>query len=183
VDPKNLRPRLRWIAVAWGVAAVCVVAGVILFVTGLLNSVDNVAPTRAFAAGEQVTVPLDPAESPAIYLASGTRVHYECQIANGATLLPVSGTQNLTVNGTQWQQVLRINAPSAGDYQVTCTVQEDASVRFGVGRDMTTAVGGVLGGVAMLVLIPGIGVLAAIIVTIVVLVRRGSQRKRLAFSE
>lgn len=177
---KNLRPHLRWIAVAWGVAVLCVVAGVVLFVSGLLSSVDNVAPTRTFAAGEQVTVALDPAQSPVLYLASRTRVRYECQIANGARLLPVSGTQTLTVNGTQWQQILRIAAPSAGNYQITCTVTEGATARFGIGRDISTAVGGVLGGVAVLVAVPGLGILAAIIVTIVVLVRRSRQRKRLA---
>jgi hypothetical protein len=179
---KNLRPQLRWIAVAWGVAALCIVAGVVLFVSGLLSSVDNVAPTRTFAAGEQVTVALDPAQSPVLYLASRTRVRYECQIANGAKLLPVSGTQNLTVGGTQWQQILRINAPAAGNYQIACTATGGAGVQFGVGRDISTAVGGVLGGVAVLVAVPGLGILAAIIVTIVVLVRRSRQRKRLAFS-
>ncbi|MGN9781829.1 hypothetical protein ACTMTF_10400 [Nonomuraea sp. ZG12] len=182
VDPKTLRPQLRWIGVSWGVAALCIAAGVILFVSGLLSSVDNVAPTRTFAAGERVTVALDPAQSPVLYLTSRTRVRYECQIANRAKLLPVSGVQTLTVNGTKWQQILRIDAPSAGDYQVTCTVTEGASARFGVGRDMSSAVGGVLGGVVLLVAIPGVGILAAIIVTIVVLMRRSSQRKRLAVS-
>ncbi|WP_336204771.1 hypothetical protein [Nonomuraea sp. LPB2021202275-12-8] len=183
MDPKAVRPRLRWIGVAWGLAVACIVAGVILSVSGLVNSVESVAPTKTFTAGERAVVSLDPADAPVVYLASDTRVHYQCQISGGpgrATLLPVSGTQNLTLEGTKWQQVLRINAPAAGDYQLTCITQEQADVRFGVGRDVTAAVGGVLGGVALLVLVPGVCVLAAIIVTIVVLVRRSSHRKRLA---
>jgi len=183
VDPKRVLPRLRLIAVTWGVAALFVAAGVFLSITGFLDSVEGVAPTRTFASGETVTVTLDPADGPAIYLASGTSVNYECSIGGGsgqARLLTVEGRQRLTMNGTQWEQILRVNAPSAGAYQVTCTTQQQAGARFGVGRDITAAVGDVLGGAALLALIPGVGVLAAIIVTIVVLVRRSSHRKRLA---
>ena len=178
---KNLRPHLRWIAVAWGVAVLLRVAGVVLFVSGLLSSVDNVAPTRTFAAGERSPWPLDPAPEPACSTspaAPGCATSARSPTGRGSC--PSAGTQNLTVNGTQWQQILRIAAPSAGNYPITCTVTEGATARFGVGRDISTAVGGVLGGVALLVAVPGVGVLAAIIVTIVVLVRRSRQRKRLA---
>ncbi|MFD2354620.1 hypothetical protein ACFSTC_43115 [Nonomuraea ferruginea] len=51
---------------------------------------------------------------------------------------------------------------------------------FGVGRDALSAAGGIVGGLAALLLIPGVGVLGAIIVTVVVLMRRSGHRKRLA---
>ncbi|MEU7740443.1 hypothetical protein [Nonomuraea sp. NPDC049158] len=183
VDPKLIRPRLRWIAVAWGLALLAGLVGVGVFVSGILNTVGAVAPSKTFTAGQSVTVPLDPADKPVVYLASESQVHYMCRIDGGpgqAKLAKTSGTERVTVNGTQWQLILVVNAPAKGDYQFTCTTQEPTSVRFGVGRDFASAAGGLVGGVAALLVIPGLGVLAAVIVTIMVVTRRSSHRKRLA---
>lgn len=73
-----------------------------------------------------------------------------------------------------------INAPARGDYQLSCTTQEQADVRYGVGRELTSAAGGIAGGVMALILLPGAGLLVAIAGTIIVLVRRSGARKRLA---
>ncbi|GAA3139669.1 hypothetical protein [Nonomuraea salmonea] len=81
-----------------------------------------------------------------------------------------------------WEQFLVINAPAKGDYQLTCVNQEDATVRYGVGRDSYSVVNGVADGLIALVALPGAGLLAAIAGTIVVLVRRSGARKRLAVS-
>ncbi|WP_433511067.1 hypothetical protein ACQP2T_45545 [Nonomuraea sp. CA-143628] len=186
VDPKLIRPRLRSIAVAWGLALLACLAGVGLFVSGILNTVGAVAPSKTFAAGQTVTVPLDPADKPVVYLASASQVHYMCRIDGGpgqAKLAKTSGIERVTVNGTQWQLVLVVNAPVKGDYQFTCTTQEQVNARFGVGRDFAAAAGaagGLVGGVVALLVIPGLGVLAAVIVTIMVVTRRSAHRKRLA---
>jgi hypothetical protein len=164
----------------WGIAVVCTVAGVVLFANGIVSSVGNIAPTKTFAAGETVTVPIDPANKPAVYLSSDTAVHYECQISNGAKLAKTTGTQTVTSGSVSWEQILVINAPSRGDYQLSCTTQEQADVRYGVGRELTSAAGGIAGGVMALILIPGVGLLIAIAGTITVLVRRSGARKRLA---
>ncbi|MEU7861761.1 hypothetical protein [Nonomuraea sp. NPDC049141] len=183
VDPKQIRPRMRWIAVAWGLALLSVVAGVGLFVGGVFNTVTAAAPSKTFAAGESITVPLDPADKPAVYLSSTSQVHYTCRIDGGsgqAKLAKVSGTETVSEGATKWQLILVVNAPAKGDYQLTCATQEPASARFGVGRDLVASAGGLVGGVAALVVIPGLGVLAAIITTIMVVTRRSSHRKRLA---
>lgn len=181
VDPKAVRPRLWWIAVGWLVAVVCVAVGVGVFATGIVSTVANVAPTKVFAAGEQVTVTVDPAESPALYVTRGQLVHYECQISGGAKLANTPINQTVELNGRSWEEILVINAPSKGQYQITCTTQEkNPDTRFGVGRELTGAARGLVGSAVAFIVIPLVGILAAIVVTIVVLVRRGSHRKRLA---
>jgi hypothetical protein len=165
------------------VAVVCVVAGVVLFMTGVRGTVGDVAPTRTFAAGESVTVALDPAERPAVYIDSPTRVHYQCMISGGpgqARLVNTAANQTITQGSTRWQLILLVNAPSAGDYRLTCATQEAADARFGVGRDPAGAAGGLAGGVAALLILPGAGILVGIVVTAVVLVRRSRSRRRLA---
>ncbi|GAA4523681.1 MULTISPECIES: hypothetical protein [Nonomuraea] len=183
MDPKELRPRLRWIAVAWGVAVACVVAGVVLFVTGIVNTVEDIAPSTTFAAGETVTVSLDPDDRPSVYVSTDARVNYRCEISGGpgqARLVNAPGSQTVTAGSRTWEQILLVNAPAAGEYQLTCVIQEQGDVLFGVGRDALSAAGGIVGGLAALLLIPGVGVLGAIIVTVVVLMRRSGHRKRLA---
>nr|SBO93493.1 hypothetical protein BN4615_P3007 [Nonomuraea gerenzanensis] len=166
----------------WGVFLACGVAGALLFTGGVVTSVADLAPTRTFASGESVTVPVDPADKPGVYIASDTQVRYECSISGQAKLARTTGSQKVTVNGAVWEQFLVINAPAKGDYQLTCTNQEQAAVRYGVGRDAFSAVGGITGGLAALFLIPGAGLLVAIGGTITVLVRRSGARKRLAVS-
>ncbi|MEU5860504.1 MULTISPECIES: hypothetical protein [unclassified Nonomuraea] len=185
IDGKAIKPRLWWIAVVWAVAVVLGVVGVVVFAGGVLSSVTDMAPTTTFASGESVKVAIDPAQRPAVYIATDTRVNYQCEISGGpaqARLVKVSGTQTLTAGGKTWQEILAVNAPAKGDYQLTCATQEESSARFGVGRDVLSAAGGVFGGVAALFLIPGAGLLIGIIGTIVILVRRSGARKRLAVS-
>ncbi|SEF68765.1 hypothetical protein SAMN05444920_101377 [Nonomuraea solani] len=170
----------------WAVAVVCAVAGVGLFAGGVLGGVVNAAPTKTFAPGESITVTVDPADKPALYVASDAKITYQCAITGGpgpAKLAKTTGTQTITANGTTWEQFLVINAPAKGDYQLTCANAEQAGVRYGVGRDMLSAAGGgIAGGLAALFLFPVAGLLIGIAGTIVVLVRRNGARKRLAVS-
>ncbi|MFI6926766.1 hypothetical protein ACIBIZ_43010 [Nonomuraea spiralis] len=185
IDGKAIKPRLWWIAVVWAVAVVLGVVGVVVFAGGVLSSVSDMAPTATFASGESVKVSLDPAERPAVFIATGTRVNYQCEISGGpaqAKLVKVNGTQTVSAGGSTWQEILAVNAPAKGEYQLTCATQEQASARFGVGRDVLSAAGGMFGGVAALFLIPGAGLLIGIVGTVVVLVRRSGARKRLAVS-
>ncbi|MGR6922493.1 hypothetical protein ACU635_50280 [[Actinomadura] parvosata] len=170
-------------AAAWGVFLACCVAGVLLFGGSVAGGVANLAPTRTFASGETITVPVDPAQKPGVYIASDTRVTYDCSITGGsgqARLARTTGSQKVTAGGAVWEQFLVINAPAKGDYQLTCANQEQAAVRYGVGRDTFSAVGGITGGLAALILIPAAGLLVAVGGTITVLVRRSGARKRLA---
>lgn len=178
VDPRAVRPKLWWIAVAWAVALVCGLTGGFLFVRGMSQSTGQ-APTRTFTSGETVTVTLDPADPPALYLSSDTAVEYDCQIGGGARLIRSPGTWTHTAQGVTWEQFLLVNVPAAGRYQLTCVTPQQPGTRFGVGRAMSAATGGALGGVAALLLLPAAGVLGATAATVVVLVRRNGHRKRL----
>ncbi|HEX4815263.1 MAG TPA: hypothetical protein VFV66_21170 [Nonomuraea sp.] len=172
-----------WIAGVWALAVTAGLAGVAVFVGGVVGSVSDLAPTRTFASGESVTVPVDPADKPAVYIATDTPVSYECAVSGGpgqAKLAKTAGSQTVTADAVVWEQLLVINAPAKGDYQLTCANKESANVRYGVGRPLSSAAGGVLGGAAALFLIPGAGILIAITGTVVVLVRRRSARGRLA---
>jgi hypothetical protein len=149
----------------------------------VFSTASDMAPSKTFAAGESVTVALDPDDRPALYIASSTRVHYTCMISGGpgqARLVNTTTSQTVNQGSIRWQLILLVNAPSAGDYRLTCATQEPGDARFGVGRDLASSAGGLAGGVAALLLILGAGVLIGIVVTAVVLVRRSRGRKRLA---
>ncbi|MEV4474450.1 hypothetical protein ACFFR3_38525 [Nonomuraea salmonea] len=165
----------------WGVFVACLAAGGVLFATGLGGATDLV-PKQTFASGESVTVTVDPAEKPGVYLASDTAVTYDCSISGEAKLAKTPDRRTVSAGDAVWEQFLVINAPAKGDYQLTCVNQEDATVRYGVGRDSYSVVNGVADGLIALVALPGAGLLAAIAGTIVVLVRRSGARKRLAVS-
>lgn len=180
VDPKRIRPRAWWIAVAWGFALLCVIAGFAVFATGLVSGVSGAAPSKTFAPGEKVTLTIDPAEQPALYLTRGQQVTWECQIGGNGKLVTSPASQTVELNGVSWELIALVNVPAKGDYELTCTIEEQAATRFGLGRDLTSAAGSVIGGVVALFAIPGVGILVAIIWTIVVVVRRNSHRKRLA---
>jgi hypothetical protein len=182
-DPKDVRPRRLWIWLSWGIALLCVLVGAGLFGAGVFNSVTSAAPVKTFTSGGSATVTLDPAERPAIYLDSDTRVHYTCRISGGpaqARLVNTRSAGPVTDGTTQWQLILLVNAPRKGDYQVACETVEATGARFGVGRDLNAFAGTLAGGALALFLVPGLGILIAIVVTVVVLVRRGGHRKRLA---
>ncbi|MCK2219913.1 hypothetical protein MF672_039875 [Actinomadura sp. ATCC 31491] len=168
---------------AWIVAVLCGILGVVLFVGGVVGGVSDLAPTKTFASGESVTITADPADKPAIYISTDTPVNYTCQISGGtgqAKLARTTGSETVTLNGVVWEQILVVNAPAKGDYQVTCGNEGTATVRYGVGKPLSSAVSGIAGGTLTGLLAGGAGLLAAVIATVVVLVRRSSARKRLA---
>jgi hypothetical protein len=185
VDASRLRPPLWWIAVAWTVAVVCAAVGVALFAGGVTSTVAGLGPSRTFAAGETVTVSVDPADGPAIYLTSPQLVHFQCTSPGGpakATLTAPTGKETVTTDGKVWELIAHIHAPTAGEYRFACTVEEQSGVTFGIGSGVGAAASGLLGSVAILIILPTVGFLLAVIVTVLVLVRRSSHRKRLLAS-
>ncbi|MFG2078422.1 hypothetical protein [Nonomuraea maritima] len=181
IDSEAIKPGLWSIAAVWAVFLACVAAGWVLF---LRADTAEVAPMRTFASGERVTVPVDPADRPAVYISSDTPVPYDCSVSGGpgqARLAATTGTPPFTADGVTWEQFLVINAPARGDYQLTCTAPEPASVRYGVGPDLLSA-GRVSGIPSPPVLLPAAGLLVAVGGTVVVLARRNIVRKRLAIS-
>ncbi|MBB2912163.1 hypothetical protein FHS43_003443 [Streptosporangium becharense] len=181
----KVKPSLGWIFGAWFLAIVSVIIGIVAIVgggVGLVKAVADAAPTESFASGETVTVSLDPANKPAIYISTSAPTKYECSLqgaseADKPRLEKSVGTQTVTLNGVVWEQGLRIGIDKAGDYQVRCVADQADTTKFGVGREFVTgAVAGVVAGFG----IPLVGILLAIVVTIVVLVKRSRARKRQA---
>ncbi len=178
----KIKPGIGWIVGVWLLALVSIIVGIGGFAGGVLGAVTSAAPTKTFAPGENTTVTLDPADKPAIYVSTSGPTNFECTLTGG------TGTPSLqkplvqqTVSGSDgvvWEMGLQIGVEQAGDYQVTCTADPVEGTTFGVGREL--AAGSLVGGVIALFAVPGIGILLAIIVTIVVLVKRGNARKRRA---
>ncbi|WP_083958366.1 hypothetical protein [Herbidospora mongoliensis] len=158
---------------------------VTLVVGGVIFAGSAIAPKTTFTGGETVKVDLNPADSPAIWAAAGQPTDVSCQVtgtdaSQKITLDKAVGTQTLTLDGTKWEMLFTIGVPASGQYQVAC---DGEGVKFGVGKQLLSAAGDVAGGLvaglAALILVPGFGFLLALITTIVVLVRRGRARRRM----
>ncbi|KAB8179928.1 hypothetical protein [Microbispora catharanthi] len=179
--PRPIRPRLLWIFLSWALFVVLVVAGVGGFAGGLFSTLGDAAPATIFSGGQSVNVALDPADKPAIYAAVDQPTDVRCQLGDGADprvrLTRPAVSQTVTLNGTTWELMFEAGVPEAGTYQLAC---EGDGVRFGVGKQLTGAVGMLVGGAVALLALPTVGFLAALIVTIVVLARRSAARRRLA---
>lgn len=156
----------------WVLALMTAVSGVVGFASGMRSTLQELVPARPFAPGEPVTVPIDPADQPGLFLSSRRPVHYSCEI-HGGDLSEPNGRQ--TVN--EWKLIQLIDVPEKGEYEVYCDIEEDAHALFGVGRQVTAASGEIAGSVVVLLAVPGAGILFAIIMTIAILVRRSNARR------
>ncbi|MFF5211894.1 hypothetical protein [Streptosporangium sp. NPDC000396] len=177
----KIKPSVGWIVSAWLVFVLSVIVGFGGFVGGIFSAVTDAAPTETFGSGQTVTVSLDPADNPAIYVATSGRTEFTCELQDGpapARLQQPRGQQTVaSTDGVAWELGLRVGVDKAGDYKLTCTT-EGANARFGVGKEIDP--GSVVGGAVALVAVPGAGFLLAVVVTIVVLVKRSGARKRQA---
>jgi hypothetical protein len=173
-----------WIVLAWLLFAVSVVVGVVVFVTGVTSAASGVAPSPTFESGGAVSVQLEAGDKPAIWVSTNGQTNVKCQARSengaGVQLSRAAGQQTLTIDGRKWELVFNIGVPAAGTYQVSCTADDPSGVRFGVGKDLLSSAGSIVSGVVVLVVVPLVGFLIALIVTIVVLVRRSRARKRMA---
>ncbi|GIH98554.1 hypothetical protein [Planobispora takensis] len=183
--PQKVKPGIGWIVGAWIIAVLAIVGGVAGSAGSLFDTVTDAAPSSSVGPGEVLTVKVDPADAsnrPAIYVSATQAVRYECAFQEGGPQgqLAQPGVQT-TVTGTDgvpWELGLRVGAPQAGDYKIVCSLPEGGDARFGVGQEL--AAGQFAGGIVLLFVVPLAGFLLAVIVTIVVLVKRSRARKRLA---
>ncbi|WP_143591505.1 hypothetical protein [Thermoactinospora rubra] len=174
----KIGPSLGWLAGGWGVALVCVVIGVAMFLNGVSDGVTRGTPRTQFGPGEQVTVRLDPGTPSALYY-NGPKATYTCKSLGPARLVKQSGQQKLLSGGMSWYVIGMVNVPAEGEYRFQCTTQEQVAARFGVGGAPADSAGSILGGVGGLILFTAVGLLAGAATTIVVLVRRSAARRRL----
>jgi hypothetical protein len=178
-----VRPRLLWVVLAWVVAVVCVGVGIAGFTGGLFKTLNDAAPSKTFQSGGSTVATVDPADKPALYASSSGPANVTCVAENTATgakakLTNPTTAQTVTAGGRVWELLFDIGVPATGEYTFTCQAQEGKQVAFGVGKSVTANAGALAGGVLALILVPLAGFLLALIVTIVVLVRRSRFRKR-----
>ncbi|MEZ0072193.1 hypothetical protein [Planotetraspora sp. GP83] len=173
-----VRPRLLWVFLAWALFVVLLIVGVGGFAGGLFSTISDVAPAKTFAGGQAVSARLDPKDKPAIYAAADQPTNVSCEVRGDqdekVTLTQPKTSQTVAIGDRKWELLFTVGVPSAGTYQVSC---DGEGVTFGIGKELTAS-GGKLGGAIALLALPFLGFLAAVIVTIVVLVRRSANRRR-----
>jgi hypothetical protein len=176
-----VRPRLLWIFLAWVLFAVMLVAGVGGFAGGLFSTINDTAPATTFSSGQTVNVALDPKDKPAIYASADQPTDVRCQVGDGqdpnVTLTHPSTSQTVSAGDVRWELLFTVGVPKAATYPVGC---EGDGVTFGVGKELTAGAATLAGGVLALLTLPAIGFLSAVTVTIVVLVWRSGDRRRMA---
>lgn len=181
----DIRPRKRWIFFGWLFFVVTLAAGIAVFVSGIVSTIDGLTPQQTFGNGGSASVAITPAERPVIWVHAPERADVSCRTTNAdgsgqyAELNRVRGSQTLDVDGKTWEAVFEISVPAAGTYQTTCS-SPTSGVTFAVGQGLAETAGEAVSAVAALIVLPLVGFIVAVIVTVVVLVRRSGARKRLA---
>ncbi|GAA3132143.1 hypothetical protein GCM10010466_23490 [Planomonospora alba] len=179
--PPKVKPGIGWIVGAWLLAFVSIGIGVLVAGGAIFGGVTDAAPTSSFGSGEFVKVALDKDGKHAVYVNAEQGTRFECGFQQGTpegTLTAPVGRTTVTDGDTVWEQAFLLEVDQTGEYTVGCAVQGEGQARFGVGKEL--AAGSIVGGVAAFFLIPAFGFLLAIIVTVVVLVKRSRARRRIA---
>lgn len=179
----EIRPRKRWIFFGWLFFAATLGLGVAVFVSGISSTIDGLTLGKTFASGGSASLEVEPEQLPVIWI-SPPQEDARCWATDTgdpsrrAELNGVRGTQTLEVNQRTWRAVFEISVPAAGTYEVTCGAAGDAV--FAVGPSLADSAQEAVSAVASLIVIPLVGFIVAVSVTVVVLVRRTGARKRLA---
>ncbi|MEV0317127.1 hypothetical protein ACIBKX_36745 [Streptomyces sp. NPDC050658] len=178
IDPRQLRPRLRWFVVAGVLAALCVAVGIVSFVLTLTSAVDSVDDGRAFASGESVTVRISPDDDAAVFVRSPFVARAHCKVSGPPGTTPrvtaPGGTFNVSKGGARWERAFVLKADTDAEYRVLCDdPNRDLTFAPGDSADVSSFVGGV----AVTVLVPLGGILAGAALAIIVGVRRGRHRR------
>jgi hypothetical protein len=171
------------VVAVWVVAVLCGVGGFVLFISDTSSSVVYAAPGGSFRSGATSTVTVEPGDGAAVYIATDQKVNFRCSIDGSDKVAKLNGSKvarTVTANGVRWEHILDIGVTESGSYKVTCATEPATDARFGVGRN-PAAVVETFGGTALaLVLVPAVAFVIAVVVTVIVLVRRNGARRRLA---
>lgn len=183
IHPSELRPGRGWYGCAVVFALLMIVLGVGAFAWGIVNAVRASELGVRFQSGQTVQVPLAPAPQRAIYVrVAGPQAltpEAACRVIGpGApSLSDPTGVFTTTQNGASWRELNVVNVTEAGTYSVACSANQPLTFAIGRHVSLRTFFGGLLGGVAALFVLPGVGVLVAVIIAVVVAVRRGNHRR------
>jgi hypothetical protein len=185
VHPSELRPRRGWYVFAAAFATIMIALGVGGFAWGIVTAIRSAEVGQQFVPGQAVTVPMAPTPRAAIYIQvagqQGSTPPADCRIlgptGTSPDLSPSTTAFTTTLNGISWRQLYVVHVSQSADYTVVCSSSQ--ATRFAVGRQVAVGalVGGILGGIAALLILPGAGTLVAVIIAVVVGVRRGNHRR------
>lgn len=184
IDPRELRPGRHWFVVAGVIAFVLIALGIGGFAWGLVSSIRNLAVDRPFQPNETVTVQMTPESPMGIYVAlgaAGIPTDAQCTVTSpsgqNVPITTPSGTFTVTTGGRTWQEIHVVEATEAGAHRVTC---QGETGEYATGRHPDAAAfGGLIGGIASLILLPLLGMVIGGTIAIVTGVKRSGHRKRL----
>ncbi|MEU6412515.1 protein kinase [Microbispora sp. NPDC046933] len=129
----------------------------------------SATPGRTSSDGSALTVALNPALKPAIYV-SGASADPRCAVENGRgrnvrLVRPAMGYQPFTTGDAQWRLLYEIRASKTGTYKVICSGEDTV---FGVGTAPSAGVRNVVGAaVALLVLLVVLGAPALLLAALI----------------
>ncbi|MQA07983.1 MAG: hypothetical protein GEU98_05390 [Pseudonocardiaceae bacterium] len=178
VDPSTIKPTRLWFLVAGAIF----VAGAVLATVFLAQAFSSFPkPAGELRSGESQTVHLD--EEGITILTDRLAVNGRCTVTDSAgsevPLTRPSTTETVRIGGTTWRVQLRSNEPvPPGDYQVECRASND-SVLFAAGPHKS--VFGVAGRVLLAAGAGFLGFVIALVITIVVAVKRRNNKRRMQY--
>lgn len=174
-----------WILFAWlGFAAAIVI--LILGTTASVSAIgEEAAPPRTFAGGETVSIALRPEDKPVLYASTSGPVRFRCEAttASGGRVALTRPGYNVTftADGRIWEYIFDIGVTAPGDYRITCQAPESSDIVFGVGKQFGgEQIAQTAGHILLYIGLVFVAFVAAVVVTVLVLVRRSRARRRLA---
>ncbi|MEU7938112.1 serine/threonine-protein kinase [Microbispora bryophytorum] len=164
--PRRYPPWLRRTTRAWAV-----LCGLLMAVTAVcaVGMGISATPRSVSGDGSPLTVALNPALKPAIYV-SGASPDPRCEVETGRgrsvrIARPATSYRPLAVGRAKWRLLYEIRAPKTDTYTVTCSGDDTV---FGVGAAPSAGVRGVAGAsAALLVLLAVLGAPALLVAALV----------------
>ena len=182
IDPKELRPSRRWFIPAGVIATLSLVigfAGVVWFSLGIIETTKI---DQRFRPGQTVTVTIESGKRTAIYvpedarLASGPRCTVLDRSGRHLPIREPGSTTTMSTGDETWLEIFIVGAPvEPGPHQMTC--ESATTVDFATGGHLE--VGETFGRLGLVAIVPVVGIATAVIMAVVVGVKRGRHRKRL----
>lgn len=173
--PEKKRPRVLWFVVG----ALLMVLGIAVGVTVIVLGVKKVTVTDAIfsADGSAHAVNAPSGERRMVFTPAGTAVP-SCTFvdSSGTTLLTraIFGQATVTTGGTEWRAFASIDSSGDGKVSATCAHPGGAQSQVRMGAPVTVeGLGGaIIGGVAALLGLGGLGFLVLLVTTILWISRK-----------
>lgn len=171
VDPRLIRPKRYWYAVAGAVALVALLVPLAVYVVGQLTG------PRLTEVGTGVTaLTIKTSETRWLYVSKPKRlIPPPCTLTGpgDVQLEAVTDFRSVEYAGTRWYAIAKLTVSADGRYTLAC-IGPPGGIRLAVGGDPGGP--GIVGGVVADVLVPVLGVLVALALAVLTFVRRRSHR-------